>query len=1074
MSENIFNPLEESDTYLIIRKLPIPVLLLEKVTIREISGHAIRLLGGKSRADFIGEKFSRFISPIQPDGKNNEDIFVRAISAAERGDEFSESVRVIRQDKLEFNGLLTFSLPDERRSGLFLVGIEDISDQKKEHDQNNLFKQRENSFFRDNPALMFILDHSFRIIEVNDAWIKHSGYSREQLLLMKLSDFSVISRSGETIESVSREKRAVSGEMTFESPKGNLSLIYHYTPIFSQNGEINEILAVYFDVTENRKLQRKNQMIIEKNPTLLFILDKNLQVREANPAWEQVTGYTRRQMQSMKLTDFKVYERQGGNVMDAFSKGVEVTGELGVEVPKGKVHLNYHYVPLISDDGQIEEVLAAYFDVTSMNALVRRNKTLIEKNPTLFFILDKNLQVKEANPAWEHISGYTRTELLSMKLTDFKIFERHGGDVIDTLIKGVEVTGNLGVEVPKGKLNLDFHYVPFISEEGKVEEILAAYFNVTDLYSLARKNNDLIEKNPTLFFILDKNLQIKQANPAWEVVTGYTKEQLLAMKITDLKVYERIGGDLRNAFTKGIEVTGEIGADVPKGKIHLKCHYVPLPSGDGQIEEVLAAYFDITEMKALERRNQMIIENNPGLIFILNKNLQVIRANKTWEDLSGYTVSELLSMKLTDFKIFERTGEDFREAFTKGLTVSGELGVDTPKKRLYLTAHYLPLPDDDGTVNEVLAVYFDITTIRELEQKLKQSIKELADSLALVAEKNFSISTPTYPGDPLADVKNDLNTSISAINEVMSSIMAQSISLERSVSDISRATIDLSEGSEQVAHTSQNASDAINSQVNQLDLVSRDITDLSASIEEITANAQDVQKLIAQISSSGAQAVLQGEDATGKMKIVEDISRQATDQIVNLNNRMSEVGKIVQMIADIANQTNLLALNAAIEAARAGEHGRGFAVVAGEVKNLAGESKQATGNIEELISSLMKESELTANSMKKAFEAITSGSQSVGSALSSLNQIASDIDVAETNMSEITRATESQAEATNRVTQNVEHIHQMIAGEEKNMTDLAAVAEESSAATEEIASASSEITEMAKHLKEQIEIFKLN
>jgi hypothetical protein len=29
---------------------------------------------------------------------------------------------------------------------------------------------------------------------------------------------------------------------------------------------------------------------------------------------------------------------------------------------------------------------------------------MIDKNPTLFFILDKNLQVIEANPAWEAIS----------------------------------------------------------------------------------------------------------------------------------------------------------------------------------------------------------------------------------------------------------------------------------------------------------------------------------------------------------------------------------------------------------------------------------------------------------------------------------------------------------------------------------------------------------------------------------------------------------------------------------------------------------------------------------------------
>jgi len=61
-----------------------------------------------------------------------------------------------------------------------------------------------------------------------------------------------------------------------------------------------------------------------------------------------------------------------------------------------------------------------------------------------------------------------------------------------------------------------------------------------------------------------------------------------------------------------------------------------------------------------------------------------------------------------------------------------------------------------------------------------------------------------------------------------------------------------------------------------------------------------------------------------------------------LSRAAQEIGDVVKLITAIAEQTNLLALNATIEAARAGEAGRGFAVVAGEVKNLAGQAKQAT------------------------------------------------------------------------------------------------------------------------------------
>jgi hemoglobin-like flavoprotein len=92
-----------------------------------------------------------------------------------------------------------------------------------------------------------------------------------------------------------------------------------------------------------------------------------------------------------------------------------------------------------------------------------------------------------------------------------------------------------------------------------------------------------------------------------------------------------------------------------------------------------------------------------------------------------------------------------------------------------------------------------------------------------------------------------------------------------------------------------------------------------------------------------------GGSGLGKLvEAVDGIDRELED----LRDEIDRVGLVAQQIKDIAKQTNLLALNATIEAARAGDAGRGFAVVAGEVKQLSGQTGNATQEITDLVEAL--------------------------------------------------------------------------------------------------------------------------
>ena len=100
------------------------------------------------------------------------------------------------------------------------------------------------------------------------------------------------------------------------------------------------------------------------------------------------------------------------------------------------------------------------------------------------------------------------------------------------------------------------------------------------------------------------------------------------------------------------------------------------------------------------------------------------------------------------------------------------------------------------------------------------------------------------------------------------------------------------------------------------------------------------------VSDEGTNAVAAIAEAMSEIRSrVEGLA----EQIVTLSDRAQQIGSITETVNALSDRSNLLALNATIEAARAGEHGRGFAVVAEQVRQLAEQSRAATGQVEGIL-----------------------------------------------------------------------------------------------------------------------------
>jgi len=120
--------------------------------------------------------------------------------------------------------------------------------------------------------------------------------------------------------------------------------------------------------------------------------------------------------------------------------------------------------------------------------------------------------------------------------------------------------------------------------------------------------------------------------------------------------------------------------------------------------------------------------------------------------------------------------------------------------------------------------------------------------------------------------------------------------------------------------------------------------------------------------------------------------QQVAEKIRSLENKSTDIRRVVDVITEIADQTNLLALNAAIEAARAGEHGRGFSVVADEVRSLAQRTQASTSEIREVIESLVGESQQTATVMQAGLQQVEDNRVLSEQVAQSLNDIGDAID----------------------------------------------------------------------------------